>query len=88
MVNTKTAVDLLTDLPRASVLLGLNMEPKTGDVYSTGGGRRGYWLVVAITVVLGLDLEFNIVSGNSYNLHYFAKKEAIGHIDLKEVRFT
>ena len=65
----------------------------TGKLFETGGGRKGYWLVIGhkdngICVCLGLDYDFNLVSAATYQQHYVARKETVRTVDITKVRFT
>lgn len=68
------------------------MKVEPGNLYATGGGRKGYWLVTAVTPsqvcpVLGLDLDFNIVSAHTYTMQYFMRKKPVAKVELHQVRF-
>lgn len=70
------------------------MEPEVGNLYAAKGGRgTKFWLLIALkenggAVLLGLDDESNIVSGQTYGAHALRHREVIGWINVEEINFV
>ena len=70
---------------------------QVGDFYESKGRRKGYWLVISIkdngkilghsATCLGLDTDFNIVSGCTYGVHAFERRRRLGWTDITKMRF-
>ena len=69
-------------------------EPKIGNLYPSKGGRdTKFWLLISIkekenrAILLGLDKDFEIVSGQTYSLSTFERRTPIGFMDIEDIRF-
>jgi hypothetical protein len=67
------------------------MTAQPGDIYRAGGGKSTrFWLVIAVNgnscPVIGLDVEMNITTAQTYATYYFDRRKLVGKVDLSEVR--